>query len=72
MVTARWRGHPIEYTGEAWLYQDTRCLVSCDPERSCGHCGEPNSPEGHDPCIARLHPASSTPAAATGTRARRT
>ena len=45
----------MEFTGGLWLYRDTRRPVSDDPERSCGICGEPNSPEGHDPCIARLH-----------------
>ena len=54
MVTARWRGHAVEFTGGLWLYRDTRQAVYSDPERGCGHCGEPNSPEGHDACIARL------------------
>ena len=54
MITARWRGHAIEYTGGSWLYRDTGRPVSGDPERRCGRCGEPNTAEGHDPCIARL------------------
>jgi hypothetical protein len=54
-VTARafHRGHPMSFVDGAWHYSDgTR--VSGDPERQCGHCNRPNSPEGHDPCIANL------------------
>lgn len=48
------RGHPIVLVGGAWLYSDTREPVAENPDRDCGHCGLPNTPEGHDGCLGTL------------------
>lgn len=49
-----WRGHPIRQVGDSWIYTDTQEAVSANPERQCGHCNKPQTPEGHDPCIGTL------------------
>ena len=50
----RYRGHVIvkNETGR-WVYEDG-ILVSADPDRACGHCGKPNTPEGHDACLGTI------------------
>lgn len=50
-----YRGHPIEPAGpdEPWRFVDTKEPIH-PSERPCGKCGEPRTPEGHDPCIANL------------------
>jgi hypothetical protein len=52
--TDQWRGHAIKECGGIWRYVDTGIRVSEQPARPCGHCGEPNTPEGHDPCLGTL------------------
>lgn len=50
------RGHPIvlaKVCGQ-WLYRDTRQPVEINPDRPCGHCKKPNTPEGHDGCLGTL------------------
>ena len=48
------RGHQIVLAGDVWLYADTGELVSENPDRPCGHCGLPNTPEGHDACLGTV------------------
>ena len=48
------RGHSIVLKSGVWLYADTRLPVSEQPDRQCGHCGKPNTPEGHDGCLGEL------------------
>lgn len=49
------RGHAIERRGRHWVYTDTgeRCADTWR-DRPCGHCGRPNTPEGHDGCLGTL------------------
>jgi len=51
---AYWRGHHIEESGGVWRYSDTGRLVSENKDRPCGHCGLPNTPEGHDGCLGTI------------------
>lgn len=51
---SHWRGHPIIYDGGRWLYADTGLPVQLHPDRPCGHCGAPNTPEGHDACLGTI------------------
>lgn len=44
------RGHPIIYINEEWVYTDTKEPTAGNP-RSCGKCGEEDTPEGHDACL---------------------
>lgn len=56
-MTARskWRGHAIEEVAlDRWVYSDTRQPVPENPDRPCGHCGLPNTPEGYDGCIGYI------------------
>lgn len=54
-VIDRWRGHVIVKDERGrWVYKEDGTLVSGDPDRACGHCGEPNTPEGHDACLGTL------------------
>jgi len=48
------RGHPMILRNNVWLYQDNCNPVSDDPDRECGHCDKPNTPEGHDACLGTL------------------
>lgn len=51
------RGHAIELVDGAWVYSDTREPTVVDgvyAERTCGHCGIPQTPEGHDGCLGEL------------------
>jgi len=48
-----WRGHPITKVGDLFHYEDGT-LVRDDPNRPCGHCGLPNTSEGHDGCLGTL------------------
>lgn len=54
-VTSDWRGHRIRMadSGE-WVFVDSGEVVAEDLGRSCGHCGQENTPEGHDPCLGTL------------------
>lgn len=47
------RGHPIVYANGAWRYQDTG-EPTAGEHRDCGHCGPPDTPEGHDGCLGTL------------------
>lgn len=50
------RGHAIERdkTGQ-WIYTDTHQPTATTWQtRPCGHCGQPNTPEGHDACLGTL------------------
>lgn len=49
----RLRGHPIHYDGAVWRYVDTD-EPTVGNRRSCGHCGLPDTPEGHDGCLGTL------------------
>ena len=52
LSTNKWRGHRIRrVVGDWWVYADTNQLVQDQPDRPCGHCGLPNTPEGHDGCL---------------------
>lgn len=53
-MTTYWRGHSIVEDNGKWRYEDNGCLVSEFPDRPCGFCGLPNTPEGHDGCIPSL------------------
>lgn len=49
------RGHAIEWDGERWVYVDTGEPTTAGwTVRPCGHCGLPNTPEGHDGCLGTL------------------
>jgi hypothetical protein len=49
------RGHEIVLTDEhGWIYSDTGKPTLDDPARPCGYCDRPNTPEGHDACLADL------------------
>lgn len=53
-VTGDLRGHLITETinGE-WVYMDD--WTSCKARRNtCGRCGKPDTPEGHDGCLGNL------------------
>jgi hypothetical protein len=51
MVKSKHRGHKMELS---WIYSDTKNLVSSDKDRACGKCNQPNTKEGHDPCLGTL------------------
>ncbi|WP_417788192.1 hypothetical protein [Stutzerimonas xanthomarina] len=56
-ATAHLRGHKIEWDAllEHWVYADTRQpTATVWQERPCGHCGQHNTPEGHDACLGTL------------------
>lgn len=51
----RYRGHVIAKNERGrWVYKEDGLLVSADIDRACGHCGKPNTPEGHDACLGAL------------------
>lgn len=55
VARSRWRGHSIhEAKPGVWVYSDTGQRVSEHPDRACGHCGLPNTPEGYDGCIGYI------------------
>lgn len=54
MSTAKYRGHKIESISDIWIYSDNKQPVSDDKNRPCGHCGKPETKEGHDGCIGTL------------------
>ena len=53
MTRSKLRGHPIVCVNSEWLYKDTMTPTAGN-ERSCGHCGMENTPEGHDGCLGTL------------------
>ena len=50
---SKWRGHAIQFEENEWLYADSQ-PVRDNPNRPCGHCSLPNTPEGHDGCLGTL------------------
>lgn len=48
------RGHAMSNTRNGWVYDDTRQPVRLNPNRACGECGLPQTPEGHDGCLGTL------------------
>jgi hypothetical protein len=52
-VRSTLRGHVIECRDGEWFYGDTG-EPTAHNERSCGHCGQANTPEGHDACLGTL------------------
>lgn len=48
-ATGYMRGHLIEFSGDKWLYKDTRSLA--DDSRACIKCNLAPTEEGFDPCI---------------------
>lgn len=48
------RGHRMAFLGGEWLYEDTLRPVASEPDRPCGACSLPNTPEGHDGCLGEL------------------
>ena len=53
MTGSKLRGHPIIYVNDEWLYEDTM-TPTVDNKRPCGHCGRPNTKEGHDGCLGTI------------------
>ena len=53
IATSRYRGHPIEYFNDQWVYSDTKELVSKNKSRTCGKCGI-ESKDDIDPCLGKL------------------
>ncbi len=49
-----YRGHKMTLVKGAWLYADNETPVSENPNRPCGFCGLPNTPEGHDGCLGAI------------------
>lgn len=49
-----WRGHRIICPKGVFLYADTQQPVPENKDRPCGHCGAPNTPEGHDGCLGTI------------------
>ena len=47
------RGHAIHYAGE-WRFADGVPVADAWRDRPCGHCGQPDTPDGHDGCLGRL------------------
>ncbi|MFO1442926.1 hypothetical protein KDN24_06810 [Bacillus sp. Bva_UNVM-123] len=55
MSKSHLRGHQIEYLNEEWVYSDTKePTMKTHQERTCGHCNEANTREGHDACLGTL------------------
>ena len=53
MQKSKLRGHSIVYVNGEWLYEDTMTPTAGN-ERPCGHCGKPDTEEGHDGCLGTL------------------
>ena len=54
MTSNKWRGHPIEFIGDVWVYSDTKETVASFKDRPCGFCKLKNTTEGHDGCLGTL------------------
>jgi|GEM_PF-987622 len=54
MSRSKWRGHDIECVNNVWIYSDNKKPVSENKSRPCGHCGRPQTKEGHDGCLGTL------------------
>lgn len=53
MLKSPLRGHEIYFKNRKWYYCDTH-TPTAGKERSCGHCGGANTPDGHDSCLGVL------------------
>lgn len=55
-VGFKYRGHSIELmSDDEWVYSDTKESVRLTHEsRTCGHCNQPRTVEGHDMCLGEL------------------
>ena len=53
MTHSQIRGHAMICRAGRWFYKDGG-RVSDDPQRDCGRCGRPATPEGHDGCLGTL------------------
>lgn len=56
-MTARSKmnGHDIEYVSGDWVYSDTKeSTMTQHGTRSCSHCKQYCTPEGHDACLGTL------------------
>ena len=53
MVHAYYRGHPVVFDEDAWVwrYEDTREPAEPNHERPCPKCHKMATPEGYDACI---------------------
>lgn len=49
----KYRGHKIEREAGKWVYSDTK-EPTVNNRRACGHCGLPDTKEGHDGCLGTL------------------
>ena len=55
MATSSLRGHQIYFDGKLWRYRDTdESTADTWRSRSCGVCKEPDTKEGHDPCLGTI------------------
>ncbi len=49
------RGYPVFEKDSRWYYKDTGQLVGPNwKDRPCGHCGKPDTDDGHDGCLGEL------------------
>ncbi|WP_180897148.1 hypothetical protein [Martelella soudanensis] len=54
-MTNHLRGHKITLSAGIWRYADTGAPTAATwRTRPCGHCGQHDTPEGHDACLGRL------------------
>lgn len=53
---AKFRGHAIHFdeAADTWRYKDGEPVPEGWTSRGCGHCGLPDTPEGHDACLGTL------------------
>lgn len=56
MADETWRGNEIVWSAfdDQWVYEYDKMPVKFNPDRPCGRCGLPNTPEGHDGCLGTL------------------
>lgn len=54
MGYSKYRGNQIEFVNNVWLYSDNKYPVAEDKNRVCGHCGKPQTYEGHAGCLGTL------------------
>nr|WP_145401600.1 hypothetical protein [Paenibacillus xylanexedens] len=52
---SKMNGHDIEYVKGDWIYSDTKeSTMTQHGTRSCSHCKQFCTPEGHDACLGTL------------------
>ncbi len=56
VVRGKFLGHAIYYDERCsqWLFGNGVPVSEAWKDRSCGHCGLPNTPQGHDGCLGIL------------------